>query len=122
MDPETLANRLVNYCDGVVAFALINSAAFLAALAEPDIRASIGGQPFFFIGAIVSAAIQTAILIALRRAELSLRGGSEGALDERVRQTLRALRIGRYALVWLGAALTIALGTVVSFDPLVQPH
>jgi hypothetical protein len=117
MDPESLANRLVNYCDGVVAFSLLNSFAFLSALAEPDIRASIGGQPLFFAGALVSALVETAILIALRRAELALRNGSESALDLRVQRTLRTLRVARYALVWLGAVTTIALGTVVSFDP-----
>ncbi len=50
MTEATLADRIFNYLDAVAAFSVVNSLAFLAALAEDDVRASIEGEPAFFVG------------------------------------------------------------------------
>lgn len=100
MNREALADRFVSYSDAATFFPLVQSVAFSAALADPDIRCSVAeiwlqisaGNLFF------SILILTAIII-LRRAELSLR--EEGELDAKVTQYLSRIHLGRLAVVWL---------------------
>jgi hypothetical protein len=41
MTRESLADRIITYCDALAAFSLVNALAFVIALADPDIRCSI---------------------------------------------------------------------------------
>ena len=43
MSRESLADRIINYCDALVAFSVVNALAFMIALAEPEARCSIVG-------------------------------------------------------------------------------
>jgi len=99
MDRHVLADRIVVYCDTVVAFAVVNGFAFLIALGEPDIRCSIAriGSVIGGINLLLPIFCTTA-LVWLRRMEMRLREGeSEDALVTKFWRIVVPVRIG---LVW----------------------
>lgn len=110
MSPQTLADRFVYYADIVVAFAVVNSFAFVAALAEPDVRIAVSSQFFFFGGVLFFAVLETAALFGLRRAELRLRAKTEDSNHAITGSYLRAMQIVRYFLIWFSAIVVIFLG------------
>jgi len=61
MDRQVLADRIVVYCDTVVAFSIVNGFAFLIALGEPDIRYSIA-QISVVTGGIYAATFDAACM------------------------------------------------------------
>ena len=66
MTREALADRIITYCDALVAFSLVNALAFVIAMAEPDIRCSIAGISGFVIGLnLVILVVICAVLFAL---------------------------------------------------------
>jgi hypothetical protein len=68
MQRGAVADRIVTYCDALVAFSLVNGLAFLVGLGEPDIRCSIAGIAVF-VG-VLSGSIpvaSTLLIIWLRR-------------------------------------------------------
>lgn len=80
MTRETLADRIVNYCDAVVAFSVVNAFAFVIALGEPDIRCSMAEiWTFCALANLVFATTSTGVLLALRRFENVLRVGTEAS-------------------------------------------
>lgn len=111
MKPEAVADRIVTYCDALVAFSLVNGLAFLVALGEPDIRCSIAhiATFVFVVNAIVPLAV-TCVLIWLRRTEVALRGPSE---DERIERFWRVMARARFVLVWIFACIVL-LGIVAA--------
>jgi hypothetical protein len=107
MDRQALADRIIVYCDTVVAFSIVNGLAFLIALGEPDIRCSIAR-----IGAVIGGInlvfpiLSTVALVWLRRMEILLREDeSQDALVTRFWKIVVPLRIG---LVW-----TFSMGVLV---------
>lgn len=65
MNRHVLADRIVVYCDTVVAFPVVNGFAFLIALGEPDIRCSIA-EIGWMIGGIYAATFDTTCAASLR--------------------------------------------------------
>ena len=99
MQRGAVADRIVTYCDALVAFSLVNGLAFLVALGEPDIRCSIAGIAGFV--AIVSGSIpvaSTLLILWLRRFEQRLRG--EEVEDELVARFWHVVGIFRLGLIW----------------------
>ncbi len=106
MTRETLADRVITYCDALAAFSLVNAFAFLVTLAEPGIRCSIARIPTFVIGAnLVIPLLITACLILLRRFECSLR--ESGSQDPAVQKFWSYVQVFRLALVWVVTVLVI---------------
>lgn len=99
MDRQVLADRIVVYCDTVVAFAVVNGFAFLIALGEPDIRCSIARIGWVIGGLnLLIPCSCTIALVWLRRMEIRLRAGeSQDALVKQFWKVVVPLRIG---LVW----------------------
>lgn len=114
MSPQTLADRFVYYADVVVAFAVVNSFAFVAALAEPDVRIAVSGQFIFFGGVLFFALLETAALFGLRRAELRLRAKDQDSNQTITGDYLRYMQIVRYFLIWFSAVIVIFLGIVAA--------
>ena len=86
MKREAVADRIITYCDALMAFSLVNGFAFLVALAEPDIRCSIANIAVFMGGVtVISPLAASFALVWLRRYELRLRGGvSDDAVVSRL--------------------------------------
>ncbi len=116
MKREVLADRIVTYCDAIVAFSVVNGLAFLIALGEPDVRCSIGEIQSFMVAAnLFFPVLGTVGLLWLRRFELRLRGGEID--DEMVASFWRRMHILRIVLLWVFAALVLSGITGTSFDP-----
>ena len=106
MRREAVADRIVTYCDALVAFSLVNGLAFLIALGEPDIRCSIariagivaGINAFFPI-------VVTLLLIWLRRYEDRLR--DDAVEDELVTRFWKIAGVFRLVLVWFFASVVL---------------
>jgi len=106
MTRETLADRVITYCDALAAFSLVNAFAFLVTLAEPDIRCSIARISTFVIGAnLVIPLLITVCLVMLRRFERSLR--ESGSQDPAVQMFWSYVQVFRLALVWVVTGLVI---------------
>jgi len=106
MKREAVADRIVTYCDGLVAFSLVNGLAFLVALGEPDIRCSIAAISIFV--SVVNVAFPVAVtlvLIWLRRTEARLR--ADDPQDELVTRFLSIVGVTRFVLVWFFAAVVL---------------
>lgn len=117
MTREALADRVINYCDAIAAFSLVNAFAFLVTLAEPDIRCSIAriSTAVILINLTLPIFI-TICLVGLRRFETSLRADGSGDVkeekeeeeDERIDTFWRGVQAGRLVLVWTMALLVSA--------------
>ncbi len=115
MDRHALADRIVLYCDTVVAFAVVNGFAFLIALGEPDIRCSIA-KIGWVIGGInlLIPLLCTIALVWLRRTEIRLRDGeSRDALVAHFWKIVVPLRIG---LVWTFSMVVLGGIYAATFD------
>jgi hypothetical protein len=110
MTREALADRIITYCDALVAFSLVNGLAFLVALGEPDIRCSIAEISGFilFCNGLVTVAASCG-LVALRRAEKRFRG--DETRDEAVERFWAILHRVRFGLIWLFSGIVL-LGIV----------
>lgn len=116
MKREVLADRIVTYCDAIVAFSIVNGLAFLIALGEPDVRCSIGEIQSFMVAVnLFFPVLGTAGLLWLRRFELRLRDGE--IEDAMVAGFWRRLHVLRLVLVWVFAAFVLSGITGTSFDP-----
>jgi hypothetical protein len=120
MKRETLADRIVTYCDALVAFSLVNGLAFVVALAEPDIRCSIVGIAAFVatVNAVIPV-VSTLTLIWLRRYELELRRDAEGEAveDALVDRFWTIVSKVRFALIWFFAAVVVFGVLAATQDP-----
>ncbi len=116
MEREALADRIVTYCDAMVAFAVVNGLAFLIALGEPDIRCSIV-RVAGFVGPInlLFPVLLTAALVALRRFEQRLRG--EAPRDELVARFWRVAATVRLVLIWVFSGLVLFGIAAATRDP-----
>lgn len=116
MDRHVLADRIVIYCDTVVAFAVVNGFAFLIAMGEPDIRCSIARISGAVGGFnLLLPILCTMALVWLRRMELRLRDGEpEDALVAGFWRIVIPLRIG---LVWTFSILVLSGVIAATFDP-----
>jgi hypothetical protein len=106
MKRGAVADRIVTYCDALVAFSLVNGLAFLVALGEPDIRCSIAGIAGFV--AIMSGSIPVAstfLILWLRRYEQRLRG--DEAEDELVARFWNVVGFFRLGLIWFFACVVL---------------
>ncbi len=115
MERHLLADRIVVYCDTVVAFSAVNGFAFLIALGEPDIRCSIA-EISSVIGGInlIIPLFCTIALVWLRRMEIGLRDGeSQDALVTHFWKIVVPLRIG---LVWTFSIVVLAGIYAATFD------
>lgn len=103
MNRIALADRIINYCDALAAFSLVNAFAFVVTLADPDIRCSIAAIAGMVMFAnLVIPILITAGLVGLRRLERSLRSAEEG--DPVVERFWRHAQIVRLSLVWVVAS------------------
>jgi len=108
MRREAVADRIVNYCDALVAFSLVNGLAFLVALGEPAIRCSIAqiaGFVSILCGSIPAAS--TLLIFWLRRYEARLR--ADEAPDELIARFWDLVGVFRLGLIWF-FALVIWIG------------
>jgi hypothetical protein len=115
MDRDVLADRIVVYCDTVVAFSVVNGFAFLIALGEPDIRCSIARISWVIGGFnLLFPVLCTMALVWLRRMEIRLRDGeSEDELVTRFWKIVVPLRIG---LVWTFSIFVLGGISAATFD------
>ena len=117
MTREGLADRFVNYADAVAAFTIVNGLAFLVALTETEVRCSIAHLTWFVsAGQIVFHLLVTGVVVALRRAELSLRSPADGTPPE-VLALLRRLFVARIAIIWAGVVVMAFLSRMALSDP-----
>lgn len=120
MDRHVLADRIVVYCDTVVAFSIVNGFAFLVALGEPDIRCSIA-RIGWFVGAVnlLFPILSTVALVWLRRMEIRLREGeSPEPLVAHFWKIVVPLRIG---LVWTFSIAVLVGLYAATFDKACLP-
>ncbi len=115
MDRHVLADRIVVYCDTVVAFSVVNGFAFLIALGEPDIRCSIARISWVVGGFnLLFPILSTTALVWLRRMEIRLREGeSPEALVAHFWKIVVRLRIG---LVWTFSIAVLGGLYAATFD------
>ena len=115
MDRDVLADRIVVYCDTVVAFSVVNGFAFLIALGEPDIRCSIARISWVIGGLnLLFPVLCTTALVWLRRMEIRLRDGERE--DEVVRAFWKLVVPLRIGLVWTFSILVLAGISAATFD------
>jgi len=114
---EALADRLVNYSDAAAAFSIVNAFGFLLALAETEIRCSLVSQAsLVYAGQLLTGFVLTAVVVALRRLELSLRSPVTGG-DPTVRRVLHAFFVVRISVVWVVVLLTLVFMRLAFSDP-----
>jgi hypothetical protein len=100
---DAIADRLVNYSDAIVAFAVVNSLAFLIALTERDVRCSFGDiQPTFWVSYLLFFSLLTGALVGCRHAELRLRRGSSDE-DQDAARALKYFHVARIGIIWATA-------------------
>jgi hypothetical protein len=106
MKREAVADRIVTYCDALVAFSLVNGLAFLVALGEPDIRCSIVAisGAVFFVNVFFPIA-STLLLLWLGRYERRLR--VDEPVDDLVSGFWRSVGIFRLVLIWSFACFVL---------------
>ncbi len=63
MKREAIADRLVNYCDAVAAFSIVNSLAFLLAMTETEVRCSLADRALLVYTGLVAFAIVLTIVV-----------------------------------------------------------
>jgi hypothetical protein len=116
MQADALADRIINYCDAVAAFSLVNALAFVVTLAEPDIRCSMAAIAGPVIaGHFLISACLTGLLVWLRGFERSLR--PDAGNDERVQTFWRYAQRVRIGLVWF-VAVFVSFGILgATLDP-----
>lgn len=106
MKREAVADRIITYCDALMAFSLVNGFAFLVALGEPDLRCSIANIAVFMGGVtVISPLAASFALVWLRRYELRLRGDVYD--DAVVSRFWRIVSISRFVLVWIFALIVV---------------
>ena len=115
MDRRVLADRIVVYCDTIVAFAVVNGFAFLIALGEPDIRCSIAriSTAIGFLNLMIPILCSLG-LSWLRRMELRLREDENE--DALVAHFFRIVVPLRYGLVWAFSSFVLAGIFAATFD------
>ena len=122
MKREAIADRLVNYGDAVAAFSIVNSLAFLVAMAETEVRCSLVERAsLVYIGIVASAVILTGVVVAFHRVEGRIRASTE-PLEEDIQSLLRAFFIARIAVIWLANVgsiplVRLALGDTACLSP-----
>jgi hypothetical protein len=111
-EDQTLADRLVNYGDAVVALAFIISSGLGLAAADPDIRASFTDvRAGMIIGNIILGVVFSLLLLVLRRWEQDLRVDS--LTSDKFRQYSLRLHLARHAVVWLTVIQTVVVMLVI---------
>jgi len=119
MQRGAVADRIVTYCDALVAFSLVNGLAFLVGLGEPDIRCSIAGIAGF-VG-VLSGSIplaSTLLIIWLRRFEQRLR--VEEVEDELVARFWNVVGVFRLGLIWFFGIVVLIGIWAATKDPSCQ--
>jgi hypothetical protein len=113
---EKIADRLITYADAAAAFAVVNSIAFLVALAQPDVRSSISNFKWFAILAQLAASLAiTVAIVVLRRLELKAREVGP-PLTSDVESFLRWFFIARLGIVGASTVGTlVALAVSIHF-------
>ncbi len=115
MNRDSLADRCLNYADALVAYSLVNGLAFLVALGEPDLRCSIAAIAWFMIALNLTLPIGSMFILRwLGRTEDRLRGPEDASEDDSppsvdadIHRFLGRLRVARYVMVWLIAAMIV---------------
>lgn len=121
MKREAMADRLVNYGDGMAAFAMVNSLAFLVAMTEGDVRCSLAERAsLVYSGLFVFAIVLTALVVVCYRTEGRLRAAG-GPLDDDVRRLRKAFLIARIAVIWLANVGTLPLVRLAMHDTTCRP-
>ena len=115
MTKEALADRMVNYADAAAAFSVVNSLAFLVALAETDVRCSLVSRQSLVIGGQIATFVIVAIaVVLLRRSELRVRASTPIADD--VAGYLKTFFVVRIAVVAIAGVLTVAFAAIAVTD------
>ena len=99
-EDSSLADRLVNYSDALVALAFVGVSGLGIAVADPDVRADISrAADWVILGNVLSGALFSAGIVTLRRWEVDLR--SEAAPGPKAQGYSRRLHIARLVVLWL---------------------
>ena len=116
MNRNTLADRYLNYCDAVTAFAFVQTVAFSVALADPDSRCSIGEIWQFVAGGIfLVTVVLTAGIIYIRKVEMSLR--DVDSMDTDVTKHLARIQRWRFAIIWVTFGVLLLSVLAAGGDP-----
>ena len=116
MKREAIADRLVNYGDAMAAFSVVNSLAFLVAMAETEVRCSLAGRAtLVYIGLVTFTVVLTIGVIACHRAEGRIRSSGE-PLAQDIRSLRRAFFIARIVVIWLAYVGSIPLVSLALGD------
>lgn len=116
MTREALADRLINYADAVAAFAVVNSLAFLVALAEREVRCSLIDRLSLVVGGQLALSfVVMASVLLLRRSELKVRASS-APLAAEVSSYLRGFFLVRIAVIALATVFTVSMAILALTD------
>ena len=121
MDDRTIADRLTNYADALVAVSFFGMSGISIGLLDPDIRCSIARGAYFpaAVGYLASASLTSLLLFVLRRWEIDLRPLASSS-GKAARYT-RRLRVARFIVVWFSAISAVIMLVSVSRDPACVP-
>ena len=115
MTREDIADRIINYADAAAAFTVVNAIAFVASLAQSDIRGSIAS---FRLGAIFGQLftnlVVTTTVVMLRKAEIKFRA-SDSSVSQDVERALRWFFVARLAII--GFSTLFAIGVLSRLQP-----
>ena len=101
MKREAIADRLVNYCDAVAAFSIVNSLAFLLAMTETEVRCSLADRALLvYTGLVAFAIVLTIVVVWCHRLEGRIRASGQ-PLAEDIQSLRRGLFFARIAIIWL---------------------
>ena len=97
---RTLADRLVNYSDALVAVMIVGASGLAIALADPDIRSSLSFYAFLGIavGNVLMGIGVSLLLRLMRRWELDLM--SDLPTNPKIQRYSRLFYLGRHVVVW----------------------
>ena len=109
---RSLADRLVNYSDAIVAVSFVGVSGLGIAVADPDTRDSVArGADWVAAANVLVGIVASALLRSLRRWELDLR--ADAPPSPKGLRYSRRLHGARFVIVWFAVAQSVLLMWVI---------
>ena len=116
MNRTALADRVVNYADGVAAFSVVNALTFIIALTETEVRCSLVDLSSLVVaGQVLSSILIGGVVCLLRIMELRVRARIT-PLEPDVESFLKGFFLARLGVIAASTLLAVAAARMALSD------